>query len=486
MIPVQEENKNLFTGEAVNKPNSPKPKSRKLIFALLPVFFLVLPIISNAFAAGPPQEGVISSQSVHIKPLPALPKVAICDYFIKNALIVDGSGELPYEGNLAVRGDTIVDVGQCLPSPKAKIIDAQGKIVAPGFIDIHTHTDDYWPQKGNGAMVLAQGITTHIVGNCGTSTGNVSRYLESADNAAINVGTFLGYKALRRGIIPDNREVTPEVLSKMEEQLAAALDNGAMGLSLGLSYYPQNKAGYNELLALAKVVKSRNALLAVHIRDEYDGVIPSVEELIRLAKESGARTQYSHIKAAGEKNWPKLDRVMELFDKAVFDGLDIKGDVYIYPYSSWDIGSSRDSLSVKNIKKILSNPNVAIGSDSGLNKNGNAIHPRAYGNAIAFLCLYVRDEPLLCLEEAVMKMTSLPAAIMNIEGRGLLAKGMKADIAVFNLKDLKENGKRNDPNRIAQGMSYVFVNGKPVIDEGKFTNILNGRNLRLKGSYTNK
>lgn len=460
------------------------PKSRRSrgVFRLaLPlVIVFVLLFVAYAWAVAPPEaeEPPISAQGISAKPLPVMGQAVVCDYFIANGLIVDGSGALPYTGNLAIKGDEIVDVGQCFPAPGAIVIDAQGKIIAPGFIDIHTHSDDYWPRKAGGAMVLAQGVTTHIVGNCGTSTENISAYLSAADGAAVNVGTFLGYKALRRAFISDGAAVTPQVLEQMKARLAGALDNGALGFSLGLSYYPQNKADYEEVLALAKVVESRNSLLSVHIRDEYDEVIPAVEEAIALARESGVRLQYSHIKVGEERNWHKQERVLELLDQVVAEGLDIKGDVYVYPYSSWDLGTLHDSVSVENIKKILVKPYVAVGSDTGINRYGGVVHPRAYGNATAVLCRYVRDEALLTLEEAVMKMTSLPAEIVNLPDRGLLAKGKKADIVVFALEDLKEHATRSQPAQLSEGMHYVFVNGEPAIKEGAFTQVLAGQALR--------
>ena len=173
--------------------------------------------------------------------LPSLPEPVECDYFLKNGLIVDGSGGKPYPGNVAIEGDTIVDIGFCLPQEGAVVIDMGGRIICPGFIDIHTHTEDYWLAGNDGEIVLRQGVTTQINGNCGTSTSNISRFLRDVDGSAINVGTFMGYKALRRLFILDSANVTPEITAKMAEQLKTSIANGAFGFSLGLSYYPQNK-----------------------------------------------------------------------------------------------------------------------------------------------------------------------------------------------------------------------------------------------------
>lgn len=436
------------------------------------IFFTLL--ISNTIIAGKSQANLDELE----KPEPVGYSVVSCDYLIKNVLIVDGNGEKPYSGNVAIKGDTIVAVGRCLPSQKAEVIDGGGKIIAPGFIDIHTHSDDYWPAKGSGAMALMQGVTTHFVGNCGTSTSQVGEYLDSVEGAAVNVGTFFGYKALRRTVLGDNQAVTPTALAQMEQVLAAALNEGAFGMSAGLSYYPQNQAGYSEILTLAKAVKAKDKVFVLHIRDEYANVIPSVQEMIGWAEDSGVRMQYNHIKVAGEVNWDKQDETLKMFDDAIAKGLDLKGDAYGFPFSSWDIGTQRDSISSENIKKIIVNQNVAVASDSGISVNGGVIHPRACANNTLILCEYVRDSNLLTLEEAIRKMTSLPADIVNLQDRGRLEVGNKADLVIFSLEDLKVNATRENPALLSEGMNYVFVNGKPAVMKGELTGVLNGYALR--------
>ena len=410
--------------------------------------------------------------------LPGLPEPVKCDYFLKNGLIVDGSGGKPYPGNVAIKGDTIVDIGFCLPQEGAVVIDMGGRTICPGFIDIHTHTEDYWLAGNDGEIVLRQGVTTQINGNCGTSTSNISRFLRDVDGSAINVGTFMGYKALRRLFILDSANVTPEITAKMAEQLKTSIANGAFGFSLGLSYYPQNKATYSELLTLAKATKEAGGLLSMHIRDEYDDVIPSLAEAISLAKESGAALEYSHIKVGNKKNWDKQDTILQMMEAARANGVDILGDVYAYDYSSWDVSGITSSLSEDNVRKVMQHELVMIGSDSGLYAKGIASHPRAYANPIRVLAHYVRDEGLLTLEEAVMKMTGMPAGRLALSDRGLLKKGMKADIAVFYLENLKENAIRTNPNLLSDGISYLFVNGQPAISEGQVTGIKAGEALK--------
>lgn len=404
-----------------------------------------------------------------------------CDYLLVNATIVDGSGGASYKGNIAVKDDLIVGVGDFIASFDAYIIDASDLIVAPGFIDIHTHSDDYWPSGGDGSPILSQGITTHIVGNCGNAPADIAAYLKQVDYGAINVGTFVGYKVLceKRGPTPEGQAVSAEALKLMQQQLKKGLTEGAFGISLGLSYYPQNQGTFAEFVALAETCKEADALMAIHIRDEGDQVVESLEEALKVAEKTGVSLQYSHVKAAGKANWSKQDRVLELFDQAIASGLDVAGDAYVYTFSSNDLGGSNESISAENIKKVLSNDHVMLASDGGLNDQGKAIHPRAYANSTMFLISYVREQQLLSLEEAVYKMTYLPAQRMKIPNRGLLKVGNKADLVVFKLEDLKVNATRGNPSQLSEGMSYVFVNGKMVIEKGNFAGVKAGRALKF-------
>ncbi|MGI5891462.1 MAG: N-acyl-D-amino-acid deacylase family protein [Bacillota bacterium] len=401
-----------------------------------------------------------------------------CDYFINNATIVDGSGAPPYKSNIAIKGQEIVAIGSCVPSEKARVIDASGMIVCPGFIDLHTHTDDYWEVSPDGAPALMQGVTTHIVGNCGDSPQNIAAYLQKVDHNAINVGVFVGYKVLREAFVRPGHTVTFENITAMQKRLASGIKNGAFGLSLGLSYYPQNQITYQELLALAQTTKEDNAVMAIHIRSEGDNLISSLREALKIAEDTGVSLQYNHIKASGKANWYKQEQALELFNQAIEQGLDVSGDAYIYTYSSHDLANDYHSISADNIIKVIKNEHVMIASDAGLSALGKAIHPRAYANHTAFICRYVRDKHILDIQEAIKKMTSMPAQKLGLTDRGLLAVGKKSDIVVFRLADLKENATRKNPSQLSYGMSYVFVNGALAVDKGKITGIKAGNALR--------
>jgi len=413
-------------------------------------------------------------------PEPAVPEVD-CDYVLENGLIVDGTGQPGFLGSIGIKGDSIVAVGDFAVLGECRRINAQGLVIAPGFIDLHTHTEDYWAAGGNGEMVLKQGVTTHIGGNCGSSVPSVGRYFDSLGQAAVNVGLFVGYKNLRAAVSDNEKKaIGPAELSRMKEIIAQGMKEGAFGLSVGLSYYPQYKASTEELIELCRVVKEYKGFYSTHIRDENDGVIPSVEEAIQIGTGAEIPVEYSHVKCAGKRNWGKMKKVLALLDQAVAGGLDITGDVYGYTYSSLDAAENnrKESMCEEDMVRALQHPLIMVGSDSGLNKKGGTSHPRAYGNYSRILSLYVRDKQVLTLEKVIHKMTLMPAKRLRLNDRGVIAPGKKADLAVFNLAAVEERATRQVPNQFSTGMKYVFVNGSLVLEQGVVSGIMAGRVLR--------
>jgi len=282
------------------------------------------------------------------------------DIIIKNANIIDGTGKPAYRGDIGIKEDEIRKIGK-LDDEHANVeIDAEGKMICPGFIDVNNHSDTYWriflgPHLES---LIYQGITTIIGGNCGTSLAplatpntidaiqkwvdikkiniswlKVKEFLTVLEEKRIapNFATLVGHATLRRGIIGDAvRSMLPKEIEAMEKALKRAMKEGALGMSTGLIYSHARLAPYDELLALAKIVKKYNGVYATHIRSEQESIVEAVEEALRIARESGVKLQISHLKVMGEKNWPKMSAVLELIGKAKEEGIDVTFDVYPY------------------------------------------------------------------------------------------------------------------------------------------------------------
>lgn len=307
-----------------------------------------------------------------------------CDWVIENITIIDGTGGPSFRGKVAVKGSLITAVGEFSPPADARVIDGGGLVLSPGFIDIHTHTEDYVFSGESMAPFLSQGVTTQIGGNCGTSPLDIGGYFNTISRLAINYGLLTGYAALRQAVMGGKNagKTSPAQLSLMQERLNRELQAGAVGLSVGLEYSPQHYATTEELIALCEVVREHGGFYATHIRSEYNNVIPAAEEAIEIGLRAGVPVQYSHVKAGYKQNWSKFPRVLELLQEANSSGLDITGDVYPYTFSSTDLGTSplRHSMSEENMEAALVHPLIFIGSDSGIYQGGRANHPRAYGN----------------------------------------------------------------------------------------------------------
>ena len=425
-------------------------------------------------------------KSVPTEQLPLTTVVNDYDYYLEGGTIVDGSGMQPYVGDVAIKDGQIVAVGDKLsPRGKGKILKVTGYYVTPGFIDIHTHADEYWERDNDGAPILMQGVTTQIVGNCGTSVDNISAYLQTVDGRAINVGTLLGLKALRQTFITDGAELTPAVLEKMCSQTAAAIDAGAFGLSVGLEYYPQSKTTTEQLRALAEVVAAKGAILTCHSRSESNNLLAAVTEAVQIAEQTGVKFQYCHLKAYGKENWDKQQKAAELLTAARARGVDIMTDVHGFTFSSWDFNTNNNPISQANIVAALRLPYAMVISDGGLYKGGRANHPRAYANATYVLTEYVRDGKYFDMQTMIKKMTLMPARRVGITNRGLLKADSLADIAVFKLADLKVMATRSNPMALSKGMYYVFVNGRPAVYQGELTGEKNGKALKFAANTVN-
>ena len=282
---------------------------------------------------------------------------------IKNGTVVDGSGAPATVADVAVEGERIVAVERGLSGEAARTIDAGGLMVAPGFIDIHSHSDLVYDKCPSAESKVRQGVTTEVVGMCSFSpapvapgraevvrqwAGGISQripiawetfaeYLEHLRRLgpSVNIVQFVGHGALRLATVgPENRAPTRDEQGAMERLLGEAMDAGAFGFSTGLVYAPSAYGSTEELIGLARGMAPRGGLYFSHIRGEAATLEEAVKEAIGIGEETGVPVQISHVKAAGRENWGKMDRVLRTIDAARARGLDVTGDVYPYPAGS--------------------------------------------------------------------------------------------------------------------------------------------------------
>ena len=286
------------------------------------------------------------------------------DLILKNGRVVDGTGNPWFSGDVGIRDGTIVSVGKSR-AKSLETIDVGGLTISPGFIDGHCHSDLMVLDHPESEIKLAQGVTTEVVGNCGMSPAPFSpgqldplqayvepvlgtterkwswetleEYMQCVRGArpSENVATYVGHGTLRIAAMGfENRPASAGELDRMKGMLAEALQAGAIGLSLGLMYTPGSYTSREELVELCSMLAEHDGLLATHIRGEGGSLIPSLEEVVWIAKRSGCALQVSHLKAAGRSNWGHVLRAMELLESARSEGLDVACDVYPYTAGS--------------------------------------------------------------------------------------------------------------------------------------------------------
>ena len=517
------------------------------------------------------------------------------DILIKNGTVIDGTGKKGFEADIAVAKNKIAKVGKIKWSKGRVEIDARGKIVAPGFIDIHNHSDGYWqiflePQLPS---LLHQGITTIVGGNCGASIAPLAdvKIIESIQKwtdlkkvnvdwlsmeefsqrmrikkMSLNFGTLIGHGTLRRGVIHDEmRQLDRNEFEEVKRTLERSLAEGALGFSVGLAYSHEKPVTWDELVEFAEIVKSRGRVYSVHLRDEASGIIAALQEAIDLSRQTGVSLEISHLKVMGEENWGLMDAALSVIEKAREAGVNINFDVYPYTQTgsvlyvylpAWaaeggrrmllrrlkekhlqekiieemketaqyhyedaviavcsfskaltkrkisEIATERgisveeaiadllaasegrvitimDCLSEENVKKAIRHPLSIIATDgSGYGvshkESGELVHPRCFGTFPRVLGRYVREEKLLSLEEAVKRMTGLPARKFGIQDRGVLEKGRIADIAVFDPKIVADKATVENPYQYSEGIEQVIVNGKFAMQDRKLTGEMAG------------
>jgi N-acyl-D-amino-acid deacylase len=285
----------------------------------------------------------------------------VTDLLIRGGTVIDGTGAPGRRADVAIQGGRIAAVGADLAKDGARIIDAKDRVITPGFIDIHSHSDEAMFVNDALESALHMGVTLVVCGNCGGSSAPVSglaeaeldrelsrlnvqrtwssfgEYADAVDRVkpAINVCSFVGHGTLRSCVMgADDRAPTKDELARMRALLAKSMDEGAIGLASGLIYPPSAFGTTDELAALCEVVRDKGGLYASHIRNESTHLLDAVEENLEIGRRSGVRVELSHHKASGQKNWGKVKESTALIERARGAGVDVTADQYPYTASS--------------------------------------------------------------------------------------------------------------------------------------------------------
>jgi N-acyl-D-amino-acid deacylase len=491
--------------------------------------------------------------------------LATYDLVIAGGQIIDGTGAPAKRADVAIAGGKIVEIGTISVAAGKESIDATGLVVAPGFIDVHTHADDV-ADSPRAENFVRMGVTTVVAGNCGGSALDIADALQKIRDTgvAVNYATLIGHNTVRRVVMGTaNREATLAELNQMKSLVWRAMADGAVGFSTGLQYVPGTYARSPEIIELARVAAGENGVYASHMRNEGTELEAAVQETIRVGDATGARVQISHLKVDSPSRWGASAKALAMIDAARKRGVDVEADQYAYTAASSTLGirfpswvleggqpkiaerlndaatwarikeemrgllaerglsdlsfavvaSHRDNpalnglsmkqvaaklkgsdsadaqleaardmmlaggasmvyhfMSDEDVDRIMRHPFVAVASDSSVLTPGAGVpHPRGYGNNARVLGEYVRRKRVIPLEEAVRKMTSLPAQHFRFTGRGAVKPGHAADIVIFNPATIGDTATFEKPHSFAAGMDYVLVNGIAVVKKGDHT-----------------
>ncbi len=531
------------------------------------------------------------------------------DLLIRRARVVDGSGNPWFYGDVAVKEDRIVAIcpaGQLPIFSAGETLEADGLVLAPGFIDILSHSITPLMRDGRSLSKITQGVTTEIMGEAWTPApfggkiaprtlapyvpeswnqimlgwSRFSDWLEAMQQTGVspNIGAFLGGGTLREYACGMQMgKAGPEELQTMRQIMHGAMQDGAFGISYALIYPPDDYADTDEIVEVCKVVAEYGGIYITHLRSESDRLLEALEEALEIGQRAHLPVQVYHLKASRPENWPKMARAIERIQKARALGQDVTTDVYPYTASgtglsamlpNWvfeggnvyeqlcnpairqrireellgpnpqvdtrsraeqvmpvgfqkpenqiyvgkrlseiaqmrgqdwlecifdllvseqqRIGTLYFTMSEDNLRLQYAQPWTMVSTDAGgfdpaWARAYGPVHPRGYGSYPRVLRQYVREEGLLSLEEAIRKMTSLPANRLGLFDRGRIQIGAKADLVLFDPHTITDHATFENPHRLSTGVVHVWVNGQQVLKDGHHTGATPGQIVRGPG-----
>jgi N-acyl-D-amino-acid deacylase len=538
------------------------------------------------------------------------PAIERYDLLIRNGTVYDGSGAPPKRVDVGVRGDRVVALlAPGTPAEAAQAVDARGRAVAPGFINVLSWATESLLVDGRGMSDTKQGVTLEIFGE-GWSMGplndamkaeaikrqgdikfaiewtTLGEYLEHLQQRGVtpNVASFVGATTVRMHVLGEaNRAPSQDELRRMQDLVRQSMREGALGVGASLIYAPAFYAKPDELVALSQAAAESGGGYVAHMRSEANRFLEALDETIAIARATGQRAEVYHMKPAGERNWPKSTQAIANIEAARAEGLAVSANMYTYtagatgldasmppwvqadgldawvkrlsdpkirrrviremrtPSDDWEnlyglagspervlfFGFKTDKLkpligktlaevakmrgtspedtmidlviedhsrvdtvyflmSEDNVRRGLRQPWVSLGSDAESSAPEgvflkSSTHPRAYGNFARFLGRYVRDEQLMPLEEAIRRLTRLPAQNWKLKDRGCLDPGCYADLVIFDPATIRDHATFEKPQQYATGVDDVWVNGVQVLRDGEHTGAKPGRVVRGPG-----
>lgn len=497
------------------------------------------------------------------------------DVLIRDARIVDGSGNPWYRASVGILNGRIAAIGALNGATATRTIDARNRVLSPGFIDVHTHVEGTVDKVPRGDNYLLDGVTTIVTGNCGGSRLELAQWFRQLEERrlGLNLSTLIGHNTVRSKVMGTaNRKATPEEIEKMQALVDQAMRDGAVGFSTGLIYIPGTYSDTSEVVALAKAAAKHGGVYASHMRDEGERITQAIDEAVQVGREAGMPIQISHFKIDNKRLWGASVKSIEQVERYRREGVDVVVDQYPYDHSStnlgitlpsWALADGRDavlerlrtpetrrrikkemlallatkgradysyatvasfepdrslegktisainklkgrtatleneaetilqlietampamvyhSMGMEDVERILRYPNTAVASDGGIREFGIGVpHPRSYGTNARVLAEFVRVRKTITLEDAIRRMTSLPARTFRFRDRGLIAPGMAADLLLFDPARVTDKATYQQPHQYSEGFDYVLVNGVVMVDDGQLTEARGGQVLR--------